>query len=140
LPAPARAPSAKETQTLTTLAPKPRPEPKRASTAAPAAASGSVEVTPSKIPDTVNVPSVVIEGSSNEKTAPAVPAKLPHPTAAAPPTFDDRPTMERSTAAPLPPTPADAPAPRKHKADPTGEWFSSDSQPVPIVKGAGRLR
>jgi serine/threonine protein kinase/Tfp pilus assembly protein PilF len=135
LPAPARAPSAKETQTLTTLAPKPRPEPKRGT--APAAASGSVEVTPSKIPDTVNVPSVVIEGSSNEKTAPAVPAKLP-PTAAAPSTFDDRPTMEHSTAPPLPPTPADAPAPRKHtKADPTGEWFSSDSQPVPIVKGPG---
>ncbi len=114
-PPPARAPSARETQALTTLAPRPKSPEAKKPPAPSAAASGSVEVTPSKMPDAANVPSVVVEGSSNEKTAPAVPAKL------------------SSSEAP-PPMPSAEP--QKRKADPTGEWFSSDSQPVPIVKGA----
>ena len=126
----ARAPSIKETQAMTTLAPrKPAAEAKKPAPATQPAASGSVEVTPppAKMPDAANVPSVVIEGSSNEKTAPAVPAKLPVAAAEA-----------------VAPTPAPAPTPTptpatesggKRKNDPTGEWFSSDSQPLRTIKG-----
>jgi len=127
LPAPvatpaARTPSIKETQAMTTLAPrKPAEAAKKAAAATQPPASGSVEVTPppAKAPDAANVPSVVIEGSSNEKTAPAVPAKLTTtpPPAAAPVAAAD-------------PTPSG-----KRKNDPTGEWFSSDSQPMGTIKG-----
>ncbi len=150
----AKQPSARETQALTTLAPKPGAtksqktataaaapakeappvaKPAPAAAAAPGtSASGSVEVTPSsKLPDAANVPSVVVESPSAEKT---VPAKMPTP-AAAPSTFEERPTTERPHAAPLPPPPA-AEAPARRKADPTGEWFARDSQPVPVVQGA----
>ena len=116
------------------------PEPARVDTKkGPAlpATSGSVEVTPppSKMPEAANVPSVVVEGSSNEKTQPAVPAKLPPASAGAAPSFEVLPTTERSGAAPLPPPPVAEPT-HKRKNDPTGEWFSSDSQPIKIQKGA----
>ena len=129
-----RTPSLKETQALTTLAPKPR---ERRETPTQPPASGSVEVTPppSKMPEAANVPSVVVEGSSNEKTVPSVPAKLQPATTPPAPAFEQLPTTERSSAAPLPPPPAASDTARKRKADPTGEWFSSDSQPVKTIAG-----
>jgi serine/threonine-protein kinase len=130
----ARPPSLKDTQMLTTLAPKPR---ERRETPTQPPASGSVEVTPppSKMPEAANVPSVVVEGSSNEKTVPSVPAKLQPATTPVAPAFEQLPTTERSSAAPLPPPPAASDTVRKRKADPTGEWFSSDSQPVKTIAG-----
>ena len=155
---PARLPSPRETQALTTLAPKhvttahaakpavakseTRDKPGkpikrdlggRGGPAPSASASGSVEVTPPTTeapPAAINVPSVVIESSSQEKT---VPAKLPPTDVSAPP-LEDRPTLDRSVAPPLPPPPA-VEGPRR-KADPTGEWFSSDSQPLKTIPGA----
>jgi serine/threonine-protein kinase len=100
---------------------------------APAAASGSVEVAPTPLkppPAAANVPSVVVESSSQEKT---IPAKVPAPQVAVPP-FDERPTIETPMAAPLPPPPT-VEAPRR-KADPTGEWFSDDSAPIKLARGA----
>ncbi|HEX8952096.1 MAG TPA: serine/threonine-protein kinase, partial [Polyangia bacterium] len=148
--APARTPSMRETQAMTTLAPRKPAEAKKA--AAPTTAqqptpaqqpptpaqqpptSGSVEVTPppAKMPDAANVPSVVIEGSSNEKTAPAVPARLP--------AGAEAPTAAATVAATPPPMPPVTPAPAtepgaKRKNDPTGEWFSSDSQPMSTIAG-----
>jgi serine/threonine-protein kinase len=133
---PARTPSIKETQAMHTLAPR---KPEKGPTLP--ATSGSVEVTPppAKMPDAANVPSVVVEGSSNERTAPAVPAKL-SPPSAGPPGFEAPPAVERPGApAPLPPPPSPGMASepvQKRKNDPTGEWFSSDSQPIKTVKGA----
>ena len=129
-----RSPSLKETQMLTTLAPKPR---ERKQTPAQPAASGSVEVTPppSKMPDAANVPSVVVEGSSAEKTVPSVPAKLQPATTPPAPAFEQLPTTERSSAAPLPPPPAASETAHKRKADPTGEWFASDSQQNKTIAG-----
>ena len=129
-----RTPSLKETQMMTTLAPRPR---ERRETPTQPPASGSVEVTPppSKMPEAANVPSVVVEGSSNEKTVPSVPAKLQAATTPVPASFEQLPTTERSSAAPLPPPPAASDGAHKRKADPTGEWFSSDSQPVKTIAG-----
>jgi serine/threonine protein kinase len=111
----------------------PKSEPKKPAVATPAAASGSVDVTPPALKAPLaatNVPSVVVESGSQEKT---MPAKLPAASAAAP-VFDERPTMEKPFAAPLPPPPESTPPPRRK--DPTGEWFSSDSQPMRTIPGA----
>jgi serine/threonine-protein kinase len=91
-------------------------------TPAPAtSAAGSVEVnkTPVRAADAANVPSVVVESSSQDKT---VPSKM----------------ARGAPAPPLPPAPTPAPAaePARKKGDPTGEWFSSDSQPLRTIPGA----
>ena len=109
--------SVKETQAMHTLAPRKAPEPVHTETRkgpAITSTSGSVEATPlsTKLPEAANVPSVVIEGGSNEKT---VPAKV----------------VPAAEAAPLPPPPSVEPT-HKRKNDPTGEWFSNDSQPIKI--------
>ncbi|MDB4965953.1 MAG: serine/threonine protein kinase with repeat, partial [Myxococcales bacterium] len=118
-------------------------------TSTPGATSGSVEVVPAalKAPEAANVPSVVVESSSQEKT---VPAKMP--AVDAPVAVVERPKVERPAAAPTPvarakasssaggkptATPVPASDSQRRQKDPTGEWFSSDSQPIKLVPGTG---
>ena len=111
----------KETKKAESAAPEPAApatvEPRRATPVPATSAAGSVEVakTPTRAADAVNVPSVVVESSSQDKT---VPAKM----------------APGEPAAPLPPPPAVESAAKK--ADSTGEWFSSDSQPMRTIPGA----
>jgi serine/threonine-protein kinase len=99
--------------------PKPEPVKPVPRGVAAASAAGSVEVTPKSTAaplELANVPSVVIESSSQERTIP------------------ERPTVQ----APAPQTPqaAHAESLKPRKSEPTGEhWFSSDSQPIPLVAG-----
>jgi hypothetical protein len=92
----------------------------------PPSVSGSVEVTPPSLraPDAANVPSVVVESSSNEKTMPERPAprlELPRP---------EPPPVEPPIV-----VAASPPEPRKQERPPTGEWFSTETRAVTDATG-----
>ena len=102
---------------------RPKPDARRAPPDVPSAAqSGSVDMTPSSTPPLENVPSVVVESASGERT---VPVKLSH--FAGPPA---PPVDEPHAVAPLPPPPPPVETARKHDRPPTGEWFANESEPL----------
>ena len=105
---------------------KAKPDARRAPADVPSAAqSGSVDMTPASTPqlDPQNVPSVVVESASGERT---VPVKLSHFVAAA-----AAPSVDESRAvAPPPPPPQVVEPVRKHDRPPTGEWFANESEPL----------
>ena len=133
-------PSPRQTQSM--IAPKPpaaamksaaeakkaKGDARRAAADVPSAAqSGSVDMTPASTPqiDPHNVPSVVVESSSGERT---VPLKPSHPAGPpAPPPADEHAAVATS--------PGIEPA-RKHDRPPTGEWFANESQPLSTSSAA----
>jgi hypothetical protein len=99
---------------------KPKPDARRAPPDVPSTErAGSVDMTPASVPQLENVPSVVVESASGERT---VPVKLSHAMAAAA-------SAAAEPRATVPPPPPVEPQ-RKHDRPPTGEWFANESEPL----------
>ena len=79
-------------------------------------------------PDAANVPSVVVEGVGERRRC-----RRCRPIRRC----RAEPVRGAAEAAPLPPPPSVEPT-HKRKNDPTGEWFSSDSQPIRTIAGRRR--
>ena len=129
LPLLGRPPSARETQLLTTLAPRARPEPKTPADGCSGFGLRRGHSCSHSRRDQCAIGGRrgVVEREDCRGSAGAAPAGRSQPA-----------RLRRSPddGASGAPRPSPSGAPSKRRADPTGEWFSSDSQPMPFVKGA----